>query len=178
MESIAILGIGNPYVSDDGVGVYVVRELKEKINDQRVVCTELTVSGLDALEHLTGFDGAIIIDAAKTGIAPVGHLWTISQVQASSLSHSLSLHTLGLQASIRLGSMMGLPIPLDMTIFAVEVSDTETFHEGCTPEVELAIPNLTSIIIRFLKSKLPDLRCSQQTHEEQQVDGSQRPYIA
>ena len=178
MERFAILGIGNPYVSDDGVGVYAIRELKKRVHDPRVVCTEVVVSGLDTLEHLSGFDEAVIIDAAKTGTVPVGEVWMMSPSQFSSCSPSVSLHTLGVQAALRLGSMMGLTIPQHVTIFAIEVSDTETFHEGCTPELKAAIPSLTNEIIGFLKSKLPDLRNSQDTYKAEQVNDCQRPLIA
>ncbi len=150
-------GVGNPYVSDDGVGYHVLQELRGRIRDKRVAFIELVAFGLDALEQLKGFKEAVIIDAAKTGSVPVGCVREICPYETSSNPQTLSLHTLGLQSALGVGSMLGLPLPQPVSLLAVEVSDTETFHEGCTPEVEAAIPNVVDYTVDFLRSRLPDL---------------------
>jgi hydrogenase maturation protease len=159
---IAVVGIGNPYVSDDGIGFRVVRELKRRMSDSRIAFIELATCGLDALEHLRGFEEAVIIDAAKTGSVPVGCVQRICPYEASPTSHSLSLHTFGLQSALGLGSMLGLALPHTINLLSVEVADTETFREGCTSEVEAAIPKIVESTVDFLKSLLPDLHCSRE----------------
>jgi hydrogenase maturation protease len=156
---IVIVGIGNPYVSDDGVGPCVVRELKKRIKDPLISFIELATCSIDTLEYLKGFQEALIIDGAKTGQVPVGSLQRFYLHKASSDSFNLSMHTLGLQSALGLGSALGLPLPRTIDIFAIEAADTETFHEGCTPEVEAVIPDIVERIVDFLKSKIPNLRC-------------------
>lgn len=160
MNEIVVVGVGNPYVSDDGVGCRVLQELRERIQDTRVAFIELVAFGLEALEQLKGFKEAVIIDAAKTGRVPVGCVREICPYETPSDLQTVSLHTLGLQSALGLGSMLGLPLPQPVSLLAVEVSDTETFHEGCTPEVEAAIPNVIDYTVSFLRSRLPDLDCS------------------
>jgi hydrogenase maturation protease len=159
MTKIVILGIGNPYVSDDGVGPCVVRGLEKRIRDPLVSFVELPTCGIDTLEYLKGFQEALIIDAAKTGQVPAGSLQRVYLHEAPSDSYNLSMHTLGLQSALDLGSALGLPLPHRIDIFAIEAADTETFHEGCTAEVEAAIPDIVERIIDLLKSKIPDLHC-------------------
>jgi hydrogenase maturation protease len=158
---IAVVGIGNPYVSDDGVGCRVVRELKRRVRDSRVTFIELVTCGLDAFEHLRGFEKAVIIDAAKTGSVRVGFVQSVSPCSASATSQFLSLHTIGLELALGLGSILGLALPHTLDLLSVEVADIETFHEGCTPEVEAALPAIVDSTVDFLKSYLPDLHCSQ-----------------
>jgi hydrogenase maturation protease len=158
---MVIVGIGNPYVSDDGIGLRVLRELRKRIKDPRISFIELPTCSIDVLEYLKGFQEALIIDAAKTGLAPVGSLQRVYLHEASSGSCNLSMHTLGLQSALDFGSALGLPLPDTIDILAVEVADTETFHEGCTPEVEASIPGVVERTIDFLKSKVPDLHCPQ-----------------
>jgi hydrogenase maturation protease len=162
-SKIAVVGIGNPYVSDDGIGSRVVRELKGRVSDGRIAFIELATCGLDTLEHLRGFEEAVIIDAGKTGSVRVGCVQRVSPYDASPSSHSLSLHTFGLQSALGLGSMLGLPLPHTINLLSIEVADTETFCEGCTPEVEAAIPDIVERTLDFLRSRLPDLNYSQDT---------------
>jgi hydrogenase maturation protease len=161
VTKIVILGIGNPYVSDDGVGPCVVRELEKRIKDPLVSFVELPACSIDTLEYLEGFQEALIIDAAKTGQVPVGSLQRVYLHKAPSGSCNLSMHTLGLQSTLDLGSALDFPLPHTIDIFAIEAADTETFREGCTPEVEAAIPDIVERIIDFLKSKIPNLHCPQ-----------------
>jgi hydrogenase maturation protease len=162
VTKIVILGIGNPYVSDDGVGPCVVREIEKRIKDPLMSFVELPTCSIDTLEYLRGFQEALIIDAAKTGHVPAGSLYRVHLHKAPSDSCNLSMHTLGLQSALDLGSALGLPLPHVIDIFAIEAADTETFHEGCTPEVEAAIPDIVERIIDFLKSKIPNLHCPQE----------------
>jgi hydrogenase maturation protease len=160
MNDILVVGVGNPYVSDDGVGCRVLQELRRIVQDKRIAFVELDAFGLEMLEQLRGFKEAVIVDAAKTGSVPIGCVRSILPHEISSGPQTLSLHTLGLQSTLGLGSMLGLPLPQRVSVLAVEVSDTETFHEGCTPAVEAAIPNVVDYTVEFLKSRLRDLNYS------------------
>jgi len=46
---------------------------------------------------------------------------------------------------------MGLTLPQQIVIFAIEVEDTSTFSEECTPKVREAIPVCVEMIIQELK---------------------------
>jgi hypothetical protein len=73
-ENIAgtiIIGLGNPIVSDDSVGVCAARRL-DKVKEVREVADvhEVYAGGLRLLDVLVGYKRAIIIDAMQTGIQP------------------------------------------------------------------------------------------------------------
>jgi hydrogenase maturation protease len=152
-----VLGVGNTLVSDDGVGIQVLRELARRIQDPRLAFAETQSGGLDMLEQLIGYRSAVIIDAAKTGSVPPGALCKAALVDTSCPPSRVSLHTLGLQTVVPFGTMLGFLLPGDITVFGIEVADVETFHEGCTSDVEAAIPGVASEIVRFLQAKLPDM---------------------
>ncbi|MGB2852819.1 MAG: hydrogenase maturation protease, partial [Dehalococcoidia bacterium] len=61
-----VLGLGNPILSDDAVGLRVVEELEGRVDQQEVKLVETTVAGLGLLDFLTGHDRAIIIDSIQT----------------------------------------------------------------------------------------------------------------
>jgi hydrogenase maturation protease len=144
-------------VSDDGVGIHAVRAVQDIVHDERVVCRELATANLDVLECLLEFDEAIIIDAARSDTNPPGSLSTYTLARTPSLLPSLSLHTIGLSTAFQLGVKMGISLPAEIRVFAIEVADMETFHEGCTDRVQEVLPEVVRGILRHLKATIPDL---------------------
>ena len=68
-----VIGLGNPLVTDDSVGLRVVERLKPLLADRSdVEVSEDYWGGLRLMERMIGFDRAIVIDAIQTG-ALAGH---------------------------------------------------------------------------------------------------------
>jgi len=61
-----VLGVGNPILSDDGVGIHVSQQIKQRIKDPNVIVEEALTGGMNLLDLILGYDKAIIIDAVKT----------------------------------------------------------------------------------------------------------------
>ena len=61
-----VLGLGNPILSDDGVGLRVARAVESQLSQQEITVMETSMGGLSLLDLLTGYDRAIIIDAIQT----------------------------------------------------------------------------------------------------------------
>ena len=60
-----VLGVGNPILRDDGVGVHVIQQLKQQINDPNVTVDEALTGGMNLLDLILGYNKAILIDAIK-----------------------------------------------------------------------------------------------------------------
>ncbi|MGA9117585.1 MAG: hydrogenase maturation protease [Bacteroidota bacterium] len=153
---IVVLGIGNPLVADDGVGIRVVARLRASLRDQRVGLVESQRGGLELLDHLEGWDRACIVDAAVTGTHPPGEVFRVTMQSPYRPVGFRSLHTLGLDAVLALGSIAGTTLPESVTMYAVEAADIESFGKPCTERVEAAIPVVTSRILSDLLESLPD----------------------
>jgi hydrogenase maturation protease len=50
-----VLGLGNDILSDDGVGIYVARELKKIIHSQDITVAEASLAGIGLLDMLAGW---------------------------------------------------------------------------------------------------------------------------
>ena len=61
-----MLRLGNPILTDDGVGIRVVHTLKPKVDDPRVTLQESSLGGLNLPDVLASYDRAIIVDAIQT----------------------------------------------------------------------------------------------------------------
>src|SRR3989304_4055794 len=66
--ALVILGLGNDLIGDDGVGLLAAARLEGRLGPDVAVRTSAQ-SGLYLLEHLQGFDDAIVIDSVL-GDAP------------------------------------------------------------------------------------------------------------
>ena len=137
-----ILGLGNPILTDDGVGIHVVRAVQEVGVQAEVTCVEASVGGLRLLDVLAGSDRVILVDAIQTREGEPGQIHRLGLDQVGISLHSGSTHDLSLTGALALGRQLGMKLPADddVVILAIEVADVLTFGEVCTPAVADAIP--------------------------------------
>jgi len=145
-----ILGLGNPILSDDSVGLRVARELEGRFNQSDVTVMETSVAGLDFLDLLVGYDRAIIIDAIQTREEKVGHVYRFEPEVFDATRHASTPHDVNFATALELGNRLGLDLPQRITIFAIEVQNVSYFSEECTSEVMAAIPVCVTKIIKEL----------------------------
>ncbi len=86
---ILIAGLGNLLLSDDGVGVHAVRELREGV-PRGVVAAEIGTAVLFALDLLEQADHILAIDAMQAGGAP-GQIYVfgLDSIDNPMVKHSL-----------------------------------------------------------------------------------------
>ena len=155
---LGIIGVGNLFASDDGVGIRVIRRLQESIADNRVVVVESERGGLDLLDRLAGLDAALIVDAAQTGMVSVGEV-TMFRIRAPfDTGRAHSLHTVDLPGLLAFGEVTTMELPKEVTVVAVEAKDIETFHDACTPELEGAVPGVVNRVVSEVRRLLPDVQ--------------------
>jgi hydrogenase maturation protease len=152
-----VIGLGNPILTDDGVGVkvaYAVSDALASGEHNDVTVTEASVGGLRLMEIMLGYDRVILIDALKHPDARPGtirrmtleELRTITPTQHSACAHDTSLAT-----ALELGRQMGLHLPQELTIYAIGVDNVTYFGEQPTPAVARAIPDVTQAVLTELK---------------------------
>jgi hydrogenase maturation protease len=145
-----VLGLGNPILSDDGVGIRVAQEVGEKLKDPQITVSETSAAGLSLLDSIVGYDKVIIIDAVQTREGHAGQIYRMGLQDFSSAKHFSSPHQINLITALELGKMLDLAMPQEITIFAVEAKDITNFSEKCTPEVERAIPEAVKMVMEDL----------------------------
>jgi len=147
-----VLGIGNPILSDDGVGIRVAHEVGENLNDPQVAVSETSAAGLSLLDSMLGYDKVIIIDAIQTKEGKAGQIYRMKPEDFSSAKRLSSPHQINLVTALELGRMLNLAMPREISVFAVEAEDIDIFSEKCTPEVEKAIPEVAKMVLENLAS--------------------------
>ena len=140
-----VVGLGNPILRDDGVGVHVVRALSPRLRAAGIAATEGGYVGLGFLDVLTGFRKAIIIDAIRTEDGRPGNIYRLNLDDIETRACTPWSHHLGLAAVLKSARDLGVEVPTEVTLFAVEVKDVG-FGEGCTPKVERTIPRVVKML--------------------------------
>ncbi|MFC2049921.1 hydrogenase maturation protease [Chloroflexota bacterium] len=146
-----ILGLGNSLLSDDGVGLSVAAELKSRLDQSDINVMETSVAGLSLLDLLVGYDRAIIIDAIQTLDGKPGQIYRLDPEAFDTTRRTISPHDVNFTTALKFGKKVGLPLPQEIVIFAIEVSDVSTFSEEYTPQVKRAIPTCVEMVLQELK---------------------------
>ena len=145
-----VLGMGNPILSDDGVGIRVAHEVANQLNSTQVTVVETSAAGLSLLDSIVGYDRVIIIDAIQTEKGEAGQIYRMGTADFSLTKHFSSPHQINLATALELGKMLNLEMPRQITVFAVEAKDITSFSEKCTPEVEQVIPEVVKMVLEEL----------------------------
>jgi len=140
-----ILGIGNPILTDDGVGIKIAQKLKEGNPELEVM--ETSEVGMALLELIAGYDKLIIIDSIKTEQGKPGELYKLGLEDLKPPMYFSSSHGIDITTAVELGQRVGYRMPRYVSIYAVEVKDNSTFGEECTKEIEGRIPFIIKQII-------------------------------
>jgi hydrogenase maturation protease len=146
-----IIGLGNPLVSDDSVGLRVVEQLKPLLAGRDdVEVSEDYWGGLRLMERMIGFDRAIVVDAIQTGTAP----GTIHELSPDGIAtqRSASAHDVNLATALEFGRQAGAQLPRNdrIMLVGIEAEDILNFSERCTPAVQAAIPRAVEVVLKTL----------------------------
>jgi hydrogenase maturation protease len=147
---VLVLGLGNPVLTDDGVGIYVARAVAQRCSRSDITFAEASVGGLRLLEIIAGYERVVIVDAIQTANGQPGDLYRLNPSDLHVSLHVGSTHDLSLVSALALGRGLDIPLPQDeaVTIIAVEVEDITTFGETCTPRVQAVIPQVAQMVHR------------------------------
>jgi len=150
-----IIGMGNPVLTDDSVGVKIAQDLQRRLAGQDgVTAVELHTGGMRLVETMAGYDCAMVIDAIISGEAPgTIHKLDVADLPRTRFAHSS--HDGNLGAAFELARAVGLHIPSDIRIWAIEAADVATFSENLTPCVERAAAQVTQEVFRLASNSAP-----------------------
>jgi hydrogenase maturation protease len=147
-----IIGLGNPILRDDSVGLRVVQMLRGLLADHPgIELMEDYWGGLRLMEQMVGYDRAIIVDAICTD-APSGTIHLLSPGDIPT-QRSASAHDVNLPTALEFGRQAGAHLPSNENILliGIEAADVQTFEESLSPEVEAALPQAIDQILSELK---------------------------
>ena len=147
-----ILGLGNPILGDDGVGIAIAREIKERWpTDPSTDIIEASLAGRFLLDLITGYQTVIVTDAIITAEqAPAASVYTLSVHDLGTVVNPYASHALDLRTTVELGKQLGYEMPETIRIYAVEIKENTVFREGLSPEIEATVVPVARRIMQDL----------------------------
>ena len=150
-----ILGVGNPILRDDGVGIHVANKLKQHVNHPDVTIDEALTGGMNLLDLIIGYDKAILIDAVNIRNAKNGEVKRLHLSNLSSI-HSDNPHDVSLMEAITLARRLGEKnIPDEVVIIGIVLKENPyIFGEKLSPKIAAAVPKAVNMTINEIKKNL------------------------
>ncbi len=145
--NIAVFGIGNILLSDDGVGVHAVNTLKNEYTfPESVTLIDGGTKGLDLLPLFENRDKVLIIDAANFKKEP-GTIGTVEGDKIPAfLSAKLSVHQIGLPDMLFAARLMEI-MPAEICLIGIQPLSMDTTTEMS----DVVRDNMDTLIDRVLE---------------------------
>ena len=153
-----LLGMGNPILCDDAVGVRLAKDLKARLigTPGLEFVAECSVGGLSLVDVVSGYDRIIVLDSIRTAAGRPGDWYAFTAKRLRETMHLSNIHDTNFATAMELGRRLGHRIATEDDIFicAVEVEDNITFSETMTSGLEAAYPTVREEILREVMALL------------------------
>lgn len=146
-----IIGLGNPLLSDDGLGIQAATLLRQRISDDELVdVVEAYTGGLGLMELMVGYQRAVVVDAVSSGQNLPGTLVELGMDDLLSTRNTTSTHDASLAIAIETGKILGLKLPDEIFFIGIEAAEANNFGEQLTTQVSQALPLLVDHVLNKL----------------------------
>ncbi|WAJ42896.1 hydrogenase maturation protease [Mycobacterium sp. Aquia_216] len=159
-SGVVVVGLGNRYRKDDGVGVVAATVLDELALPHVGVVTGLA-DPMSLVDAWSGARLAVVIDAAVVTSPIPGRVSRCTLSDMGTGSDRLSSHSVDIGRSYALGQALGR-VPNALVVFTIEVADTG-HGIGLTPQVEGAVSEVVGRAVAEIKRNSRAVRGSRRS---------------
>jgi len=146
-----VLGLGNPIMGDDGVGLRVVQEVRRRLRDSASVdVEECYAAGPTLLDIIVGYEALVFVDSIQCD-EPKGTVLQPKREQLPDQPASIDAHGMGLLGVLNLGERLGFHVPRKLSIVAIAVEPNMEASESLSPEAERAVPEAVERVLEEVR---------------------------
>jgi len=134
-KKILVHGIGNEILTDDGIGPKLVKKLKGNLPGNEIDFETAFLGGLEVLDFIQGYQTVVFVDAIRTKDGIPGTVYQLSPKDFNKTLHLSSVHDVSFLTAVQLGKKLGLDMPQNIFIIAVEIVEDRIFNDNFTPQI-------------------------------------------
>lgn len=143
-----VVGLGNTILSDDGAGIFIAREIAERLKDKNIEAdvAELSCGGFRLMDFLAGYEKIVLIDIIHDEKGEAGICRKIDTAVERPF-HLRSSHGLGFFEALALAKQSGFLTAENISVYAVTARNISEFSENIDPVITGKIPGIVENII-------------------------------
>jgi hydrogenase maturation protease len=149
MAKVLVLGVGNPWRGDDGVGPAVIASLQGTLDG--VMLEEAGAPGLALVEMMLGLDRVVVVDALVDESGPPGRVGIKTPEDFPAARPAANPHGAGLLDAMAFGRrVVPADMPRRLALVTVTIGPPGT-GEGLSPPVAAAVTEAADAVRRVLR---------------------------
>jgi len=147
---VLIIGIGNPFRRDDGVGPIVAGRIAA-LGWPNVEVRLESGEGAALMHCWGGYDEVVVIDAVRSGAEPGrAHMLEAHNTPVPTDYFHYSSHAFGLAEAIEVSRVLG-ELPSRLIVIGVEGRDFAS-GSGLSPELDAVVPQVVETVVGLIRS--------------------------
>ncbi len=150
-NSIILLGVGNILLTDEGLGVHVVNEMrKEYTFSPEIGIIDGGTMGMELLSYMRGMKKLLLVDAVNGGEEP-GTVYEFPHRDMETyFTDHISVHEVGMQDILRIRALQDNPLE-DAMVIGVEPESLD-IGLAVSDTVKNVLPDVKQRVIGVLKT--------------------------
>lgn len=153
VEPTRVVGVGQRFAGDDGVG----REVVERLRDQGISATGVD-DGAGLLNVLVAGASRVLVIDAVVGGGVRGTVRVLDRADVANAPRPVSSHGIGVAEAIALGERFNPD--LEVVLIGISIDPPSSLREGLSPEVAAAVgeaaKRVTNLIGGFSRASGPE----------------------
>ncbi|MHA1668899.1 MAG: hydrogenase maturation protease [Candidatus Heimdallarchaeaceae archaeon] len=158
---IAIIGLGNPIVGDDAIGIKVVEYIKDNYSFPSYVdiLVDVSLAGIGLVELFRGYDKVILIDSMKSETVEPGEVIRLHPEQFAGAMHISDYHNMDFFTAYEFCKhMYGEEIPPNenIIILGIEIKYIQEFSDQLSLEIQSKFSKIVDFVYKEIKKEISE----------------------
>ena len=151
-KNILVFGVGNEILTDDGIGPKLVKRLQKEYQQTGICYDTAFLGGMELLEYIQGYETVVFIDAIRTRNGIPGDVYQLDLSNFKETLHLSNVHDISFTTAFELGEKLGLEIPKQVHIIAVEIVEDLIFSNDFSEEIQKRYDEIYKEVCDFIET--------------------------
>ncbi|MFW9851579.1 MAG: hydrogenase maturation protease [Candidatus Thorarchaeota archaeon] len=155
---IGLIGLGNPIVGDDAIGINVVEYIRDSYSlpENVEIIEDVSLAGIGLVEIFRGYDKVILVDSIQTGNYPKGTVVYLQPEDFANALHISDYHNMDFFTALDFCNQMYNDIPKDIVILGIEIINVMEFSDELSPELQTKFDEIVDEVYKYILQEIKE----------------------
>ena len=149
-NTFLVFGVGNEILTDDGIGPKLVKRLQKEFKQEGISYDTMFLGGMELLEYIQGYETVVFIDAIRTRKGTPGDVYHLGVTDFKETLHLSNVHDISFLTALEFGEKLGLKIPKQVHIIAIEILEDLVFSNSFSPPLQKRYDDIYKEVRNFI----------------------------